>query len=176
MAKAGRIGYTGWARRPTRGFTLAEVLVTATIVAIVAGAAVPLVAARLQDYRLRAVAWQLAGDLRLGRQRAVTTRVRYRVVFAVRGAATDPDSYAIEYATRPAGAEVWVRERPLAAGVRFHVGSGIHIDPASTPRTGQIAFNPNGSVVPTGSIRLAGPRGIMTVTIDQVGRVQVDEP
>ncbi len=74
-----------WWRRGGRGVTALE-LVTIVVVCVILGAiAVPGMSPVVLRYRLRGAAWQLAGDVRLARQRAVTLRKRYRVpaVFSI---------------------------------------------------------------------------------------------
>ncbi len=159
------------------GVTLLDLLLTGAVLAVVAGISVPLLAPRYREYQLRSAAWQVAGDLRLARQRAATTRARYRFVFADSAAAAAANSYIVQYAVPQGGGEVWVQEVPPAAGSRQRFAGPIHIIPTSTPKTRAITFNPNGSVVPTGTIRLTGVDGTMIlVIVDQTGRVQVNRP
>lgn len=170
------------AGRRAGGFTLADVLVTAVIVTIMAGVSVPLIVPRYQEYQLRGAAWQMAGDMRLARQRAVTTRAPYRFAFATSAGGAEPDSYILEYQLEQGAVRTWVQEVPPGPGSRQRLSGAIHIDAASTPSngaavgTGTIVFYPNGSVVPTGTLRLRGPRGGLNVVVDQTGRVQVREP
>lgn len=162
------------------GFTLAELLVTVVVITIMAGVSLPFLVPRYQEYQLRGAAWQVAGDLRLARQRAVTTRARYRFAFATSAAGTAPDTYVLEYRADQGGVETWVQELPAEPGGRVRLPGGVRIDPGTTPAnggaagTGFITFNPNGSVVPTGSILLVNGRGTVNVVVDQVGRVQVN--
>ena len=148
---------------------------TAVVLVLVAGVSVPLLAPRYRAYQVRAAAWQVAGDLRLARQRAVTTRNPYRFVFVDALAHVDHDTYAIHSGVTQGGVQVWVQEMPPAPGTRKGLGGSIHIDAKSTPRSRAITFSPNGSVVPTGTIQLTGPGGLtLSVTVDQAGRVQVN--
>ena len=160
------------------GVTLLDLLLTGAVLAVVAGISVPLLARRYREYQLRSAAWQVAGDLRLARQRAVTTRVRYRFVFADSAAGAAADSYIVQYAVQQGGGEIWVQEVPRGAGSRQRFAGPIHIDPSSTPSARAITFFPNGTIQPLGStIRLTGVDGTMIrVIVDQTGRVQVNRP
>jgi len=62
-----------------RGVTLIEILIIVTLLVVVAGVAMPWFLGVIEAYRLRVAAWELAGDLRLARQKAVTTQVRHRI-------------------------------------------------------------------------------------------------
>ncbi len=62
-----------------RGVTLIEILIVVTLSVVVAGVAMPWFLGVIESYRLRVAAWELAGDLRLARQKAVTTQVRHRI-------------------------------------------------------------------------------------------------
>ncbi len=150
---------------------------TAVVIVVMTAVSVPLITPRYQTYQMRSAAWQLAGDMRLARQRAVTTRNPYRFVFVADGDPTanaaSYDTYVIQYSTQQGA--VWVQETPPTPGTRKAVPAPVHIDTSSTPGTRAITFNPNGSVVPTGTLQLRGPGGIaLSVTVDQAGRVQVN--
>lgn len=150
---------------------------TAMVIVVMTAVSIPVLTPRYQTYQMRSAAWQIAGDMRLARQRAVTTRNPYRFVFVADGDATAGAStyntYVIQYSA-PQGAG-WTQEMPLTPGSRKAVPTPVHIDTSSTPGTRAVTFNPNGSVVPAGTIQLRGPGGnAMSVTVDQAGRVRVN--
>jgi len=164
-------GFRGAGRASGGGFTYAEVLMTAVLILIMVGISIPMVTPRYRTYQLRGAAWQVAGDLRLARQRAVTTRNSYRFVFTDSAAGANPNTYVIQYSTGGTS----VQEIPPGPGTRRGFSSAISIDPSSTPGSRTITFNSNGSVVPTGTIQLTGTGGgAVSVTVAQAGRVQVN--
>jgi Tfp pilus assembly protein FimT len=174
-AAAGR-GLRPAARIRGGGFTYVELVATAFVIVIMAGVSLPLLLPRYREYQMRSAVWQVAGDLRLARQRAVTTRNPYRFSFVAEGDATADattrNTYVIEYSPRQGAA--WVQEIPLPPGTRKRLGSPILIQTGSTPSTRTITFNPNGSVVPGATLQLAGRGGgAASVVVDQAGRVQV---
>ncbi len=149
---------------------------TAMVIVVMTAVSIPAFAPRYRAYQMRAAAWQIAGDMRLARQRAVTTRNRYRFVFVADGdptaSAATSNTYVIQYRTQQGA--VWIQETPPTPGARKAVPTPVHIATSSTPRTRAVTFNANGSVVPTGTIQLRGPGGTaLSVTVDQAGRVQV---
>ena len=147
---------------------------TAFVIVVMTAVSIPVLTPRYQAYQMRSAAWQVAGDMRLARQRAVTTRVCYRFAFADTTAASDPNSYVIQHATPGGCSDPWIQEIPAGQGMRQRLAGAIHIDPSSTSTSGNITFYPNGRVF-GGTIRLTGPGGaVRTVTVDSVGRVQVD--
>lgn len=65
-----------------RGITLIEILIVVTLLVVVAAMAMPWFLGIIEGYRLRVAAWELAGDLRLVRQKSVSTQVRHRICLA----------------------------------------------------------------------------------------------
>ena len=150
---------------------------TAFVLAVLTAVSIPVLTPRYRAYQMRTAAWQIAGDMRLARQRAVTTRNPYRFTFVADGDPVanpgDHNTYVIQYSTQQGA--VWVQETPPTPGTRKGLARPVRIGTSSTPGTRAITFNPNGSVVPTGTIRLTGPGGnALSVTVDQAGRVQVN--
>ena len=78
------------------GFTLPELLIAVGIVGIVSAGSLPILAGTVQGYRLRTAAWQVAGDLRAARQKALTTNRRHRVCFNNCGRPVPADGYLIQ--------------------------------------------------------------------------------
>ena len=163
--------------RGERGFTYIEAVMTVLVIGVMVGLSVPWLIPRYRAYQLRSAAWQIAGDLRLARQRAVTTRVCHRFAFRDGAAGANPNTYVIQYAATPPCAQPWLQESPPDPAVRLRLAGPIQIDPSSKPSGRTLLFNPNGSVVPSGTIQLTGSDGIgLAVTVDQVGRVKVNSP
>jgi Tfp pilus assembly protein FimT len=75
---------------------VAELLIVLAVVAIVAAVAFPGLADTMRRHRLRTAAWQLAGDLRLARQKSVTTGRRHRVCFANCGASVPANGFLVQ--------------------------------------------------------------------------------
>lgn len=145
------------------GFTLLEVINGVAVLSVLAAIALPSLVGILNNYRLYLSAWQMGTDLHRARQDAISTRQPHRV----RVALTEPgagSSYVLE---RKQGAR-WIQ---TAGPMRMPAGVSIHR--ASTPATRAIPFAPTGTAAPTGTIRLAGPRGGYEIAVDLVGKVTV---
>ena len=150
-------------RLPSIGVTVPELLIAVALIAIVAAVSIPLVTGILQGYRLRAAAWQLASDLRLARQKAVSTQTSHRISLNNSQASTDPNTYIIE---RQTGGS-WVKDLPGFG--RFKLPFDVVIDP-STPVT-SISFNAKGNAFTT-IVRLKNNAGGYEIKVEQTGRVQ----
>lgn len=148
-----------------------ELLIAAVVLIIVAAIAAPFVLGTIQDYRLRTAAWQVAGDLRLARQKAVASGKPYRFTFNKMSASTDPNSYIIE---RNDGG-TWSRDPNPRIYLQSPGGPAfVLIDTSSTPSSGVITCNANGTVTPAGTVRLKDARNKRyEVAINTVGRVSV---
>jgi len=111
-------GAAEWKRaRFARAFTLGELLVAVGLIAVLSAISLPTLTGTIEGYRLRSAAWQLAGDLRLARQKAVSTNRRRRICFNACGAAAPTNGYVIQ---RDGGSE-WEIEaavRPPSDGVQ----------------------------------------------------------
>ena len=65
-----------WWRCGGRGVTALELVTIVALCVIIGAIAIPGMSPVVLSHRLRGAAWQVAGDLRLARQRAVTVRKR----------------------------------------------------------------------------------------------------
>lgn len=77
-------------------FTLAELLIAVGLVAVISAFSLPTLTGTIDGYRLRSAAWQLAGDLRVARQKAVSTNRRHRVCFNNCGGTVSAGGYLIQ--------------------------------------------------------------------------------
>ena len=159
-------------RRGQQGFTATELLVAVMVLLIIVAAATPFLLGTIQNYRLRGGAWQVAGDLRLARQKAVSWGKSYRFTFKNKNASSDPNSYLIE---RNEGGSTWTSDPANRIYLQTPGGpTYIMIDPSSTPSGTPIVFSANGTVTPTGTIKLIDARGkSYEIVINSVGRVRV---
>ena len=150
------------------GFTVMGFLIAMALMIILVMSSMPFIQDLLQSYRLRAAAWQFAGDLRLARQKAVSTQQSHRVRFVDRATEPNSNTYVIE---RNSGAS-WIQDLPVPPGL-FVFSPGVVIDSTSTPSSRTISFSANGNASPAGTVRLKNDSGGYEVALDLVGRVRV---
>lgn len=115
---------SGLAAQSARAFTVAELLIVVSVVAIITVASLPTFTGTIRGYRLRSAAWQIAGDLRLARAKAVSTNRRHRICFNNCGGPVPADGYLIQ------------REE----------GSGWAIDSVVKPPSGGVRVTSNGTI------------------------------
>jgi Tfp pilus assembly protein FimT len=98
MASAGRGSDRSAGRGPAggKGFTYFELLIVAAVFLIMLMVGIPRMGTAVKHFRLRSAAWQLGGDLRLARQRAVTLRRRVRVCVSSCAISVPAGSYSVE--------------------------------------------------------------------------------
>jgi len=93
----GSRGFAEWKRTCfAHAFTLAELLIAVGLVAVISAFSLPTLTGTIVGYRVRSAAWQIAGDLRLARQKAVSTNRRHRVCFNNCGATVSAGGYLIQ--------------------------------------------------------------------------------
>ncbi len=143
-----------------------EIVILVAILLIVSGLALPGILGSIQAYRLRVAAWELAGDLRLARQKAVSTQLRYRVCFTECTDPTPSPGYLVQREEGGLYSGTWRMQFSVDFAKQF-VGSALTISPNANP-----TFDPKGSAGGA-TITLANPSGSYQLAIAQTGRVKV---
>ena len=114
---------TPFDQRRVRGFSLLEMLVVVTIVAIMAAVALPAIATYIRTYKIKAAAQAVAGEAQAARSKAIMTNTNLGVSFVT----VDADSYR------------WIQE-DLAAGEQLgplmDLPVGIRFVASATPGAG----------------------------------------
>jgi Tfp pilus assembly protein FimT len=142
-----------------------ELLTLLVVLIILAAIAVPGMSPVVQRYRLRGAAWQLGGDLRLARQRAVTVQKRFRICLTGCTIPVPGGSYSLERDDGPPASPQWINE----TGAPTRLPPEVSISATAAP-----TFNPTG----TGSgstFTLTNLIGTYEVVVHPTGRVRVCE-
>ena len=103
-----------------KGFSLMELFMVGVALVVLVGMVMPSVFRTLEAYRLRGAAWNLAGDLRLARQKAVSLQLDHRVCFANCVEAVPAGGYLLERKVTAGPPAVWfvdVRRADLPDGL-----------------------------------------------------------
>ncbi len=150
---------------PSHGVTLVELVIFVALLVVLAAMAVPAVGPIVLRYRARGAAWQVAGDLRLARQRAVTLKKRFRFCVAGCAVPVPAGGYSVEREDGAVGSGVWVSEQGMAARLPPDVGIAVSAAPT---------FTLTGTASP-GTVNISNLSGAYQVTVAQSGRVQVCE-
>lgn len=154
--------------RPTRGFTLLELLVVLAIAALLVALVPPVVSTVLPGTRLKVAARELATDLRDARHQAIARNAVVGVTFRF-----DPPTYHVDGAN----------QRRAPNGVRYMVVGDGSIRPARATASGHdperdaytLRFFPDGSSTGV-KIRVVGEQGAYTVDVGWLmGRVRYSE-
>lgn len=132
--------------------------------AILVAIAIPGMSPVVQRYRLRGAAWQLVGDLRLARQRAVTIRKRFRVCVTSCAITVPAGSYSLERDDGTLPSPVW----------RSETGATTRLpqDVSLTANAASATFNQTGMAGGV-TFTLTNLMGTYQVTVNSTGRVKV---
>lgn len=148
--------------RSGAGFTLIEALIVVGLVAIVAGATAPIVAAGMSQYTVTSASHQVASTIRAARFQAVGRNTNVRVVFDL-----EADAYETEFwDTGTASWQPLNQEQPLTGGVSFDAA------PANV-EFGTDGRMPAGAAAATISVTNGNANQNRTVAVATNGRVQL---
>jgi Tfp pilus assembly protein FimT len=149
-----------------RGISIIEILMVALALAVMAGMAMPSVFRTLEVTRLRGAAWNLAGDLRLARQKAVSLQLDHRICFANCVEAVPAGGYLLERknSVPPPVWSVDVRRADLSDGLTINPGV---VDWVSYDLKGEASG---------GTITLTNSAGTYDVVASPSGRVRACKP
>ena len=148
-----------------RGVTIVELITVGAVLAILAAFAIPGFSPVLLHYRVRGAAWQVAGDLRLARQRAVTLKQRFRVCATNCEVAVSAGSYSVERDQGTPSSPLWVSD----TGVATRLPRDVTVSTTGTP-----VFSANG-MASGGTFTLSNVMGTYQVAVASTGRVRVCE-
>lgn len=148
-----------------RGVTFIELITLTIAILILAMIGIPRISPIVQNFQLKGSAWQLAGDLRLARQRAVTTQRRFRVCVTNCKIALPVGAYSVELEQPPVGSLQWVSETGAPAMLR----PGVCV---SANGAGTATFAANG-MASGNTFTLYNLIGEYQVTVGSTGQVTV---
>lgn len=152
----------GTPARPTRGFTLIEMIFVVAIVLLMSVMAIPMVNNALAIYRLRAAVSSVTGAIQTTRYQAISSGYPYQVVF------------------NAAAKTFQVQSDPNFTGVFTNVGNSVPLASSAIPvvlgTSTTLQFRPSGIVAATvGSTTLTLTYGGRneTITVSSYGNVKV---
>ncbi len=148
-----------------RGFTAVELILVVFLLALVTAIAIPGMSPVVRSLRLRGAAWQVAGDLRLARQRAVTLKKRFRVCVTGCAIGVPAGAYSIERDEGAPGSANWVSDSGAVTRLPQDVALSVSANPV---------FTVIGTASPS-TLTLTNVIGTYQVTVAQPGRVRVCE-
>lgn len=147
----------------SRGLTFVELIIITVVLLILAAIGIPGISPVVQQFRLKGAAWQLAGDLRLARQRAVTTQQRFRVCVNNCKITVPVGAYSVEVEDPPPGSLTW----------RSETGAPVRLPPDVTiAATATTTFAANG-MASGSTLTLTNLMGTYQVKVASTGRVIV---
>lgn len=143
-----------------------ELVTLVALLVVLAALAIPTISPIVLRSRLRGAAWQVTGDLRLARQRAVTIKKPFRFCVTDCAVPIPPGGYSVERDDGPPGGpRAWVSETGVATKLPPDVAIAVNAVPTFT-LIGTAA---------SGTVTVSNLVGVYEVSVAQSGRVQVCE-
>ena len=150
-------------RHDGRGTTALELITIVFLLVILSAIAIPGFTPVILNYRLRGAAWQVTGDLRLARQRAVTLRKRFRVCVTSCQITVPTGAYTIERDDGTVSSLNWVSDTVAAVPLATSV---------SISTTATATFSITG-MASGATYTVSNLAGTYQVVVASTGRVQV---
>lgn len=142
-----------------------ELVTVVALLVIMAAVAIPTVGPVVLRSRLRGAAWQVAGDLRLARQRAVTIKQRFQFCLTGCAVPVPVGSYSLEREEGALGSGTWVNEN----GVATRLPPDVTVTANATPK-----FTLTGTASGA-TVTVSNFAGAYRVVVAPSGRVRVCE-
>ncbi len=146
------------------GVTFIELISLTIAILILASIGVPRISPIVQNFQLKGAAWQLAGDLRLARQRAVTTQRRFRICVSSCRITAPVGAYSVEVEQPPVGSLNWTSE----TGAPVSLPLGVTVDAGKATAATFTA----GGMASGATFTLTNLMGTYQVAVDSTGRVR----
>lgn len=152
------------------GFSLLELLVVLSILAVTMSVAIPGIVRWIEDYRLKTTARQLVSDLQSAKMKAVADKVQHRVAF-------EPglNRYSIQRGDKAVGSTTWTQDgiyRSLSATSNPHYVSGVTLSQNFTGAA--VAFSPTGQASPAGTATFTSAHYSRNVVVTLTGRIRIE--
>lgn len=164
MTGLSRRRHPRWLSKGGRGVTFIELIILTVAMVILASIGIPRMGPVVQGFRLRGAAWQLAGDLRLARQRAVTTKQRFRICVSSCAITIKAGEYSLEKDIGPLGTPNWISE----TGVATRLPPDITVSATATA-----TFSSSGMANPSSTYTISNLMGDYEVAVAFTGQVRV---
>ena len=147
-------------RRPAyeAGFTLIEVLTACALMTVVFAAALPRISAMRASFDVQSTTFQIANDLRLARERAITTNGKGRVAFS-----------SSNYQVR--------RESPVGSGTYVNDGGSVPLPTGVTASSNPTNPTFDSRGIPASAYTITVTKAgatAKTITVNVIGRINVD--
>lgn len=153
-----------WLWKGGRGVTFIELIILTVAMVILASLAIPRMGPVVQGFRLRGAAWQLGGDLRLARQRAVTSKQRFRICVSSCAISIKAGEYSLEKDIGSLGSPNWISE----------TGAATRLPPdVAIKTTATATFSSSGVAAPSGTYTVSNLAGEYEVAVAITGQVRV---
>jgi len=149
-----------------RGVTFIELITLTIALLILLAIGVPRMSPVVQQFRLKGAAWQLGGDLRLARQRAVTTQRRFRVCIDNCKITVPQGTYSVEVDLGTPSTSKWTSE----TGAPVRLPPDVCVSSAYSPATATFAAN---GMASGNTFSLYNLIGMYQVTVNSTGQVTV---
>ncbi len=152
-----------WLLKGGRGVTFIELIILTVAMVLLASLAIPRMGPVVQGFRLRGAAWQLAGDLRLARQRAVTSKQRFRICISSCVITVKAGEYSLERDIGSPGSPNWISE----TGVATRLPPDVTISASATA-----TFSSSGMAAPSSTYTVSNLAGAYEVAVAFTGQVR----